>query len=262
MKQVAPAVALLLVLVNGYAQQQKIRSVTFPEEVHFAAVDRPGDLYLVLKNGEIRKIDKDGALLGRRKFPSLPDLFDPRDGVLAFAYFRSSQILEYLAPDLSTSSSQMVPEQFAVRPWLVCPTKNEIWILDSADLQLKHTTGTLTAIDRELVWPEPSSASVSQLTYLREYQNFLFVLDRTRGVHVLNPLGKIIKTLGQPGMPHFHFLGEEFYYHTQRGLLLTDLYTAEERTLPLPYACDFALLTDERLFIVSGKKLEVFTFTP
>lgn len=259
------AMALVLSLCvcwsTASAQAKKIASVELPHAVQFAAVDRPGDVYLVLTNGAIQKISKDGVVLATTKYAHPPDLFDPRDGVLAFVYFRDQQKIEYLSPDLTVSDSQKIPAEFANHPWLCAPSKNEVWILDSIDLSLKKTAARIHAIEKDVAWQGPV-VPIAHLRYLREYQNFLFLLDEKTGVNVINSMGKSIKTLGKPGLLAFNFLGEEFYFQEHGVVYFIDLYSSETRTAKLPYACEWALLTDERMFLINGKVLDIFEFKP
>jgi hypothetical protein len=236
---------------------KKIAAVNIEDNVAFAAVDRPGDLYVIMTNGEARKFDKNAKEIGRKKFASVPTIFDPKDGTRAFAYYRNLQAIESIAPDLSFSDLSPVHPEFAVNAWLVCPSKNEFWILDGADLSVKKTKDKGMAIAYESNFAK--EGNLERITYMREYLNFLFVLDS--GIHVINNLGKEISFLeGNPSF--FSFLGEEIYYPLDNELFLIDLYTTDTRRIALPRKAQFALLTDERMILVDGKTIEFFEFTP
>ncbi|MFZ5971926.1 MAG: hypothetical protein ACOYXA_10070 [Bacteroidota bacterium] len=242
--------------------QNFLHKLDLPGPVHSAGLDRPGDLYVVIQGGEIQKVSKDGQLLGKRQYTATPTLFDPRDGVRSFAYFRNSNTFEFLSADLTDADSHRVLPEFAISPWLVCPTKNEVWIFDAADYSMKKTGASFGLIEREFALKGISPADSLNFSYLREYQNFLFLLSPQRGILAINSLGTVTRTLGKPGLRAFHFLGEEVYYHEGNQLHLTDLYTSETRTITLPYACDEALLSDERLFLIRGNRLEIFSYQP
>jgi len=242
--------------------QTLLHRLSLPGQVQSAGIDRPGDLYVVMQTGEIQKISKDGVLLGRRQHASAPTLFDPRDGVRSFTYFRSSNTFEFLSADLTEADSYRLLPEFAISPWLVCPTKNEVWIFDGADYSMKKTGASFGLIDREFTLKGISPADSLTFSYLREYQNFLFLLSPQKGILAINSLGTVTRTLGKPGLRAFHFLGEEVYYHEGNQLHLTDLYTSETRAITLPYACDEALLSDERLFLIRGNRLEIFSYQP
>ena len=256
-------VGLLIALCwAAQAQDKPIKSVPLNGSVVFAGVDRPGDLYVVMDDGLIRKFDKDGKEIATKKYPSPPTLFDPRDGTRSFAYFRESQKMEYLSPDMTISIEEKLLPEFAISAWLVCPSKNELWILDSADLSLKQTTGRGTAISDDVQWSVDKPARVASIAYMREYLNFLFALDEESGIHMFNHLGRSIRHIKEPGLHWFNFLGEELYYATGQKIHFIDLYTGEEREISLPRECNFALLTDERMILVEKDMIEFRVYKP
>lgn len=248
------SIILLLIASTACFAQKKIATVNVEKDVVYAAVDRPGDLYVVLSDGQALKYDKSGKQIGKMKFKSVPTIFDPRDGTRAFAYFRESQTITSILPDLSSSEDSPLHPEFAVSAWLVCPSKNEFWILDSADFSIKKTKGRGTAIAYESAFTKKDNP-----LYMREYLNFLFILDN--GIHVLNNLGKDIRKI-DANVSWFSFLGEEIYFPDGNTLQLLDLYNTEKRTISLPHAVQFALLTDDRMILVQGKSVEFFEFVP
>lgn len=253
--------SLMICMLECAAQGRLIGSVPLAGKAQFASVDRPGDLYVVMADGLIRKFDLNGKEIASRKFNTVPTLFDPRDGTLSFAWFRDARKLTYLPPDMSSSTETPIRPEFAVSPWQVCPSKNELWILDSADMSLKQTIGKVTAVGYDVMWPG-TAPTPSSVTFMREYQNFLFVLDKETGIHMFNSLGRKIRQVDEKNLMYFNFLGEELYYIKSQSLKFLDLYTGESREIPLPSPCKFALLTDQRMILVKEGKVEFFEFTP
>ena len=250
------AVILVCFFVSGVSlAQKKVASVDISNPVAFACVDRPGDLYVIMTNGETVKFDKNGKQIGTKKFKTVPTIFDPKDGTRAFAYARETQTVESITPDLSYSDTSPLHPEFAVSAWLVCPSKNEFWILDGADFSLKKTRDKGTAIAYEAVFKKENGPS-----YMREYLNFLFVIDN--GIHILNNLGKEIRILNS-SPDYFSFLGEEIYFPSGRSSLqLIDLYTTDKREISLPHEAKFAFLTDERMILINDRSVEFFEFVP
>jgi hypothetical protein len=78
--------------------QQKIKTLELSDTILTVAVDRPGEFYVVTKEGQIQRFDKDGKLsiVFRHKGP--PTLFDPRDGSRLFAYYRDQQEYDFYNP--------------------------------------------------------------------------------------------------------------------------------------------------------------------
>ncbi len=246
---------------DTFAQAAKVSFET-NSGIIWAGVDRPGDLLLVLETGEVFKYDKDGKQIGTHGFEVPPTLLDPLDGVQSFYFDEASEHYGNLSSDLSSASKHAVDPAFAVRPWLVCPSLHELWILDSADFSIKKTKMKSTAISLESVIIHLPSKQIKDFTYMREYQNYLFLLDKNAGIHIYNSLGKFVKTIGEKGLEYFSFFGEEIYYMKNNQLFLTDLYTNEKRTLQVPINCRFALLRDDYLYAVEANRVTVFEFKP
>lgn len=243
--------------------QKKITTKTVSESIRYATVDRPGDLYIVTSSGQIQRFDKDGRVASVYKNNPAPTLFDPRDGSRLFAYYRTDQHFSFLNPSFDVTNSGKLDPAIAIDPWLMCVSGDyNFWILDAADVSLKKinaSTGIVT-VDSKIT--EPATDSVSAFVSIREYQGFVFILDKKKGVLVFSSLGKHLKTLGQAGISNFNFLGEELYFQEGDGLNFFNLFSAETRHTPISQRGDFILLTDERLFIIKDKTIDFFEIKP
>ena len=253
-----------LILCAGIAlrAQTKTTTIELPAEILWAGVDRPGDLFLVLKTGEVRKYNKEGVKIGSHLFNAPPRLFDPLDGAQSFYYLAKGNTYGNLSSDVSSTTEHVVDPSFAIHPWLVCPALHELWILDSTDLSIKKTKSHATAISVETSIRTLSAKKTADYVNMREYQNYLFLLDRNAGIHMFNGLGKYVKTILEKDLNYFSFLGEEIYFIRDHQVVLMDLYTDERRKFPIPVPCRFVLLTDDRLYAVDVKKVSIFDFKP
>lgn len=256
---------LLLWLFLGFvfvdAQTRKINIET-RSEIVWAGVDRPGDLFLVLATGEVQKFNNQGKSIGTHGFGSPPSLLDPMDGAQSFYYLQKENVHGHLASDMIDATQHPLDPAFAIAPWLVCPSLKELWVLDSSDFSIKKTNlnGMGIAFETSLK-PEPKKKA-SDYCYMREYQNYLFILDKATGVMLFNSLGKYIRTLGEKDIECFGFLGEEMYYAKGNSLILTDLYSNEVRTIPLPVPSRFTLVTDDTYYAVGKNRVTIFDFKP
>ncbi|MBL7858721.1 MAG: hypothetical protein JNM57_13620 [Cyclobacteriaceae bacterium] len=242
-------------------QEEKIKTITTTHEIIFAAVDRPGDFYVVLQNGTIEKYDKNGKKLAQKVNSSKPTIFDPRDGARLFVYFQHDLRYQYLNPELKVVNELTLDSAFAINPLLLCPAGDrELWILDTADYTLKRTVLMGTSLKQESEI-KPTAVHVKPLfTYMREYQNFLFLLDKNAGILIFNTMGKRIKTIHVPGLPYFNFLGEELYYPDGNKIKFLDLISGETSEQQFSVTGDFILLTDERYISIRKNTIEVFRY--
>lgn len=256
-------IAIGLLLSQVVTGQRLPITVNVESEITWAGIDRAGDLFVVLANGTVQKLDKSGKKIGSHKFNKPPTLLDPLDGVQSFFYFHDGQRYGTMSYDFSTVNEKVLDPAFAVSPWLVCPALRELWILDSADFSIKKTAQNSMTISLESTLKHLPEKKMTDYLGLREYQNYVFLLDKATGVHMFNPLGKYVRTLGTKGMHYFNFLGEELYYLAGKDLIFIDLYTGERREYPIPMEenFNFVLLNEDRMFGV-GKSAVTISARP
>jgi hypothetical protein len=72
-------------------------------------------------------------------------------------------------------------------------------------------------------------------------------------------MGKELRTIGTGAVTYFNFIGEELYYPDKnQQLTFFSLFSAETHSLHLPQKASFSLVTDTRIFSVSGRTVEIF----
>ncbi|HYI77867.1 MAG TPA: hypothetical protein VEW65_09625 [Chryseolinea sp.] len=243
--------------------QKKIATRAISDEIVFATIDRVGELYVITKQGQIQKFDVDGKLLSLYKNSPIPTLFEPRDGSRLFAYFRKGRRIEYLNPSLEPSNSMFIDSAFVIDPWLSCSSGDyNIWILDAEDNTIKKINPKTSTVEVDVNVAGEVARDFSSIKFIRDYQGFFFLLDVQKGIHVFNGIGRWIKTISAPNLSYFNFIGEELYYPTSSGLTFVNLFSGEKREMPLSKTFEFALLSDERLYIIERNSVHFFEFKP
>jgi hypothetical protein len=243
--------------------QKKITSIPVIDEIVSAGVDRVGELYVTTKLGQIQKFDTQGKLLSVYRRVLAPSLFEPRDGSRLFAFFKKDRRIEYLDPAFEIYSASRIDSAFVIDPLLACSSgDHNVWVLDGADQTLKKINPRASTIEVDVKFPENLSRDYSQIKFMREYQGFIFFLDDKRGIHIFNGMGRWIKTISLQHPSYFNFLGEELYYPGSNKLILINLFSGEQREIPLAKPFKIALLTDERLFLIQTNSIDFFEFKP
>lgn len=256
------SILLAFLLMQTVAAQEKIKTLVLSDSILHSAVDRPGDFYVITKGGQIQRFDKDGKLLLLYKSEKAPTLFDPRDGARLFAYYRHDQHYEFLSPSFKATGSYKIDPSFAIQPWLMCPSgDHKLWLLDKADHSLKKINVRESEVELEVVVDSLIENSEVFKT-MREYQSFVFLLNPAKGILVFNNLGKYIRTIEIPGIESFNFLGEELYYLKDNHLEFFNLFTTERRHLPVVPGITDALITDERMILMTPLGIDIYPFRP
>lgn len=259
----ASTVLFFLISISATAQTEKIKTLTLSDTILYSAIDRTGDFYAITKSGQIERFNGEGKLTLAYKAPEAPTIFDPRDGARLFAYYRSDQHYEYLSPSFQITASFRIDPSFAIQPWLICPSgDHKLWMIDQADNSLKKVDVRASEVQVEVVVDAASIGDVQAFTSMREYQNFVFLLNPDKGLYIFNSLGKHIKTIGSAGIESFNFLGEDLYFLHDGKLGFFNLFSTETREVEVDPAYTDALVTEERLILFTPEKIDIYSFRP
>jgi hypothetical protein len=252
----------LIVIQEGRSQNQitKIKEWSGREIVN-VSVDRIGNFFLLQKKGGIKKYDAEGkvmASLPKRK----PTLIEPWYHPSIFIYDRETQKYFSFGRLFENVKEYKLAPEFAIEPYLVCPTHdNRLWILDKADYSLKKVNPLNQEVINEFTLDLGSLTP--EFTYLREYQNLIFLQEKNAGIWIVNTLGKIITKIKIKNPGNFGFFGQELYYLENNSIRFFDLLTEARHELPLNGDVKFAIVTDERILTVSVKnRITLFNYIP
>ena len=243
------------------AQLSKVADLNI-KDVTRCSVDRLGNFYFISTEGILKKYDPDGQLLSQTAKSISPlTLLEPWNPLKVFIYDKSSKKYTYLDHNLEVLEVTTLEPSLSISPVLFCPANeaNKGWILDEADFTLKRVNLSTKEIEFETALPEEWVVD-TDFVFMREYQNMVFLLDKTAGIHILNNLGKPIRTIDVKGLTFFNFMGEELSYRKGTDVVLFDLYTAETRKI-----ADISkfknvintVITDERLAVLTQEKIEI-----
>ncbi len=253
-KQITLIIFLLLSTLV-ISQHNRITTIEITN-VQSAYVDRPGDLYVLQKDNTLKKFDIQGTLV-REQILNSPTSFDPRDGARLFYYSQASQQFSFFSEE--TKQDFSIEQHYAIEPVLVCASgDHQVWILDAADWSLKRVNPSQSKVLSEALIDQSQFTKAPQFSFMREYQNFLFVLERESGILIFNSLGTQIKHIDVPEIEYINFLGEELYYKKNNRLIFYNLFDASVREIPLDPACKYTLLTDARMFLIFENRIDIF----
>jgi hypothetical protein len=135
---------------------------------------------------------------------------------------------------------------------------DNLWIFDEADFSLKKYNPD----NEQVILNVPLSLLVENkdynFTFIREYQNLLFVSDANSGILVFDNLGNYKKKIPISGLKHVGFLGDELYYFKDDKLYFSHLYQTAERTIKLPKTeekINFVLYLNKKIIVFTDKSL-------
>ena len=206
-----------------------------------ASLDRRGALYVADADNNLRQYGPEGLLLNTYA-PTQPGhvaQVEAWNVTSTLVFNDDRQQLVLLDRFLSLISEVRLGDVLdgTVRVATLAPDNN-IWLLDESTL-------TLREFDPNTLRPVQSTPldlligrSRPDFRFIRQYQNNIYLVDRSTGVYVFDNLGNYRKKLPFPGLNMVGFRGDELYFMEGGAIIFFHLYSQTERRVALPAGLD------------------------
>jgi hypothetical protein len=242
-----------------------VKTLTLPS-ASAASIDRRGTLYLADRDNNLRQLSRDGQPLNTYSPPqpghvavleawnqnSLLVFYDDRQQVLLLDRFLAPlseiRLADYI--DGTVRTATLAPDGL-------------LWLLDESNLVLREFDPQALRLVQNTPLDLLIGRSRPDFRFLRQYQNNLYLVDRTTGIFVFDNLGNYRKKLPFPGLDFVTFRGDELVYLGDNQLHFFHLYNLTERTQPLPPGLDATtvrqvLLGDQYAYFVTAKGIAIY----
>jgi hypothetical protein len=204
-----------------------------------ASLDRRGALYLTDADNNLRQYGAEGLPLNTYSPPQ------PGHAALVEAWNVTNTLVFYddrqellLLDRFMVPLSQLRLSEYVdgtVRVATLAPD-NQIWLLDESNLVLREFDPNTLRLTQNTPLDLIIGRTRPDFRFIRQYQNNIYLVDRTTGIYVFDNLGNYKKKLPFAGLNTVGFRGDELYFVQHGALHFFHLYNLTERTLPLPAA--------------------------
>ncbi|MCB2376011.1 hypothetical protein LGH70_00345 [Hymenobacter sp. BT635] len=239
-----PAATAPAPIINAAAQTAPVetngwtlvRTIALPKPGP-ASLDRRGNLYLSDSQNNVRQYGPDGQPLNTYSPPQPGHTaqLEAWNTSKVLVFYDDRQEILLLDRFMAPLSQVRLPDLLdgMVRAATLAPD-DRLWLLDESSLTLRQydPTGQRIALNTPL--DILIGRTRPDFRFMRQYQNNLYLVDRTSGIYVFDNLGNYRKKLPITGLSSIGFRGDELYYLTDKAVHLFHLYSLTERTLPLP----------------------------
>ncbi len=242
-----------------------VRTLTLPS-AGAASLDRRGTLYLADQDNNLRQLSTSGqplntyspaqpghvALIEAWNQNSLLVFYDDRQQVLLLDRFLAPiseiRLADYL--DGTVRTVTLAPDGL-------------LWLLDESALTLREFDPQALRVVQSTPLDLIIGRSRPDFRFLRQYQNTIYLVDRTSGIFVFDNLGNYRKKLPFLGLDFITFRGDELVYLAGGQLHFFHLYNLTERTQPLPADLDATtvrqvLLGDQYAYFITIKGVAIY----
>lgn len=242
-----------------------VRTLVLPN-TSAASLDRRGTLYLADQDNNLRQLARDGqplntyspaqpghvAVVEAWNQNSLLVFYDDRQQVLLLDRFMAPlseiRLADYI--DGTVRTATLAPDGL-------------LWLLDESALTLREFDPQALRVVQSTPLDLIIGRSRPDFRFLRQYQNNVYLVDRTSGIFVFDNLGNYRKKLPFVGLDFITFRGDELAYINGGLLHFFHLYNLTERTQPLPVGLDATtvrqvLLGDQLAYFITTKGISIY----
>ncbi|UOQ97725.1 hypothetical protein MUN81_21160 [Hymenobacter sp. 5317J-9] len=256
--QPVPAPAPVVGVASAGTPWKLLRDIKLPTP-GAASLDRRGALYVADADNNLRQFGPEGLLLNTYA-PAQPGHAAQVEAwnvttTLVFNDDRQQLVLldRFLAPIAEVRLADYVDG--TIRAATLAPD-NRIWLLDESNLVLRQFDPNSLRLLQNTPLDLLIGRSRPDFRFLRQYQNNLYLVDRSTGIYVFDNFGSYKKKLPFTGLSMIGFRGDELYYLDAGALHFFNLYTLAERRVALPAGLDPAAV---RQVLVGETYAYIFT---
>jgi len=239
-------------------------SVTFDHQGLLLTKDRGDNLYIAFESGTITKFDSTGKTLSSYAPDQYaqPLIMESWASLRLFVFFGNTQEYTFLDRFLSGALLTRLPPTLGFVSLATATSTNQLWLIDEREFRLLKYDFEFDQIVLERSFNQLPEALDLKPWYIKEYQNRLYVGDKSKGVLVFDNLGNYLTTLDIP-YGTFDFEDEQLYYLDHDQLVLLNLYNQQTQRINLPEGDHTAVqLLAHRVVLLEGRSLKIFAYKP
>lgn len=238
------------------------KSIKTPK-ISTVSIDRYGFIYIADDRGNVHLYDTIGNFMlnySPRQNNEVT-LLEAWRKVNIFVFNNNYQ--EYVILDrflTASTTHRLRSEDVGFARLATLSADQNIWVIDEKEFSLKkiniryNKTEIVTPLDLIL---NPNNYN---MTFMREYQNLLFISDRNSGILVFDNLGSYKAKIPLKNVNFFSFRGDQLYFVANDKIWLYNIYTKEEQSVNIPvnYKFDYILLAQDKAYGFTNSSMEIF----
>jgi len=229
------------------------------------SLDRKGNVYIADEEGNINRYTSEG-MLDLNYSPSKIGKVDVLEGWFSlrlFAFYRDYQEYLFLDRFLTPSPVYNIPrELIGFARVATLGNDDNLWIVDDTDISLKKLDTNTPFLIYNIQLNNILEQEDHNINFIREYQNQLFINNSEEGIMVFDNLGNYKFKIPLKGLEFFSFIKDELVSLSEGSLVLTNIYSQKKRSIEIesdtPYK--FALISNNRLFLISEDQMDIFSY--
>jgi len=251
-------------LTNGQTLHFE-REVILNYDVHNASIDGEGQIYITSKSGSIYKYSKSGDSLqsySPRKNAEIT-LIEAWSGLKIFVFYREFQ--EYILLDRFLRPSPFYsfdPQYISFAGMATLAIDGNVWVIDPGDFALKKYNSLSNTLEfsspLDLILPIDDY----EVSFMREYQNLLFINDINTGIHIIDNMGNYQKKIPITNVRQIGFIKNHLYFLEENKISLYEIYRGSWNSIQVPFSSEnipeIVIMSAKRAYLLGTNSLLIY----
>ena len=252
---------ILLALTKTQCQDSNLVKTIALKSIDKVTHDKFFNFYITTSNGQIYKYDKYGnfLLFNSPIKPQTINNIEATNTIRVFCFYKELQEFNYFDRFLTFDNSiKLDPQVIGFAKIATISSDNTIWIFDESDYNLKKydpvLQKTLQNVNCNLLLKQGDH----NISYMKEYQNKLYMLDKDSGVFIFDNMGNFNKYIELPDVHQLSFYADHMFALCNNKLYKINLYDilpAEEQILIGTYS--FFFYSEEHIYLFNNEGYKI-----
>ncbi len=241
------------------------KSFTTKNKITDVTCDRYFNLYFADVRQNIFKYSAEGdSLLGfSSTITNDVYMMEAWSSLKVFVFYRDIQQFMLLDRYLTNQSTYAINVASGFARMATISADNNIWLFDDTDFSLKKFNLQFTQQSLKTPCDLLLDAVDYDITFMREYQNLLFVVDKNYGVLVFDNMGNYKKKIPFKGLDFVSFYNNELYFVKGNKVVFFDLYDFDIREVAIPASLNkinYVMVGDKYFYFFENNKVHLYKY--
>lgn len=202
----------------------------FDKKITDYSIDATGNIYVAQEGGSISKYSNNFDSLMTYSPTQVGNvrLLEAGGGLRIFAFYDFYQ--EYLLLNRFLTQPVLTKLSDSSLDFVEIATQsldNNLWLVENTGFRLIKFNISTHKIELEISLSSIMDTSSNSLTYLREYQNQVFLIDEHSGIYLFDNLGNFTRKIPAK-TSKCSFYGDNIFYVENNKVVQLNMYTAEK----------------------------------
>ncbi len=230
------------------------------------SIDRMDNIYLTDRKNNVHQFNGTGRLINTYSPPRTGNIanIEAWNAMKVMIFYDDQQQITFLDRFLNNISNIKLRDvtENALIKVATTAANEQLWLFNESDFSLLKYDPVNSEIVSNTQLNLIFDRKKTDIRYMREYQNLVYMVDKTTGIYVFDNLGNYKKTLPFAELSYIGFRGDELYFLSGGQLHFFNLYSFTERTYDVPPVPLYrqALVGQELLYLLSESGLDLYEF--